>query len=188
MWPGKKKKKRAREPKTLTKGCFFLSQPRRRAWASWLSFLTTGRSVQALASRETGDPLSPHRLVLTVHPQAELATSHKCLSHEVKRLTEENQGLRAEQPPSSAPRGLEQDEGQEESLPGSLLVRRGTGPSSPRTAKHWPGATGVGDAPRLLCISCVTMANSLNFSKAWFPPLPSGTTPPSQHQHREKMS
>ncbi|XP_026982307.1 rab GTPase-binding effector protein 2 isoform X2 [Sagmatias obliquidens] len=101
-----------------------LQMPRRRAWASWLSFLTTGRSVQALASRETGDPLSPHRLVLTVHPQAELATSHKCLSHEVKRLTEENQGLRAEQPPSSAPRGLEQDEGQEESLPGSLLELR----------------------------------------------------------------
>ncbi|XP_059980173.1 rab GTPase-binding effector protein 2 isoform X2 [Lagenorhynchus albirostris] len=55
---------------------------------------------------------------------AELATSHKCLSHEVKRLTEENQGLRAEQPPSSAPWGLEQDEGQEESLPGSLLELR----------------------------------------------------------------
>ncbi|XP_067562373.1 rab GTPase-binding effector protein 2 isoform X5 [Pseudorca crassidens] len=55
---------------------------------------------------------------------AELATSHKCLSHEVKRLTEENQGLRAEQPPSSVPRGLEQDEGQEESLPGSLLELR----------------------------------------------------------------
>nr|XP_020765247.1 rab GTPase-binding effector protein 2 [Odocoileus virginianus texanus] len=60
---------------------------------------------------------------------AELATSHKCLSHEVKRLTEENQGLRAEQLPSSAPRGLEQDEGGEESLPSSLpelqqLVRR----------------------------------------------------------------
>nr|KAF6490761.1 rabaptin, RAB GTPase binding effector protein 2 [Molossus molossus] len=51
---------------------------------------------------------------------AELATSHKCLSHEVKRLTEENQGLRAEQPPSSAPRALEQDEGQEESLPSSV--------------------------------------------------------------------
>nr|XP_030727494.1 rab GTPase-binding effector protein 2 isoform X2 [Globicephala melas] len=101
-----------------------LQMPRRRAWASWLSFLTTGRSVQALASRETGDPLSPYRLVLTVHPQAELATSHKCLSHEVKRLTEENQGLRAEQPPSSVPRGLEQDEGQEESLPGSLLELR----------------------------------------------------------------
>ncbi|XP_059976049.1 rab GTPase-binding effector protein 2 isoform X3 [Mesoplodon densirostris] len=55
---------------------------------------------------------------------AELATSHKCLSHEVKRLTEENQGLRAEQLPSSAPRSLEQDEGQEESLPGSLLELR----------------------------------------------------------------
>ncbi|XP_066239281.1 rab GTPase-binding effector protein 2 [Saccopteryx leptura] len=60
---------------------------------------------------------------------AELATSHKCLSHEVKRLTEENQGLRAEQPSSSAPQALEQDEGQEESLPTSVqelqqLVRR----------------------------------------------------------------
>ncbi|KAK2488543.1 hypothetical protein MC885_000862, partial [Smutsia gigantea] len=48
---------------------------------------------------------------------AELATSHKCLSHEVKRLTEENQGLRAEQPPSSGLWGLEPDEGQEEPLP-----------------------------------------------------------------------
>lgn len=60
---------------------------------------------------------------------AELANSHKCLSHEVKRLTEENQGLRAEQPSSSVPRVLEQDEGWEELLPSSLpelqqLVRR----------------------------------------------------------------
>uniref|UniRef100_A0A671G3U1 Rab GTPase-binding effector protein 2 n=1 Tax=Rhinolophus ferrumequinum TaxID=59479 RepID=A0A671G3U1_RHIFE len=47
---------------------------------------------------------------------AELATSHKCLSHEVKRLTEENQGLRAEQPPSPAPWVPEQ----EESLPSSI--------------------------------------------------------------------
>ncbi|XP_045704797.1 rab GTPase-binding effector protein 2 isoform X5 [Phyllostomus hastatus] len=52
---------------------------------------------------------------------AELATSHKCLSHEVKRLTEENQGLRAEQPPPAAPRVLEQDAGQEEALPSSVL-------------------------------------------------------------------
>uniref|UniRef100_A0A8D1RTV8 Rab GTPase-binding effector protein 2 n=1 Tax=Sus scrofa TaxID=9823 RepID=A0A8D1RTV8_PIG len=52
--------------------------------------------------------------------RAELATSHKCLRHEVKRLTEENQGLRAEQPPSLAARGLEPDEGQEETLPKSL--------------------------------------------------------------------
>uniref|UniRef100_K9ILE0 Rab GTPase-binding effector protein 2 n=1 Tax=Desmodus rotundus TaxID=9430 RepID=K9ILE0_DESRO len=51
---------------------------------------------------------------------AELATSHKCLSHEVKRLTEENQGLRAEQPPPAAPRVLEQDEGREEALPSSV--------------------------------------------------------------------
>lgn len=50
---------------------------------------------------------------------AELAASHKGLSHEVKRLTEENRGLRAEQPPSSAPRVLEQ-EGQEESMPSSV--------------------------------------------------------------------
>ncbi|KAM9584232.1 rab GTPase-binding effector protein 2 isoform 2-T2 [Trichechus inunguis] len=52
---------------------------------------------------------------------AELATSHKCLSHEVKRLTEENQGLRAEQPPSVAPRGLEQEDGKQEELPSSVL-------------------------------------------------------------------
>ncbi|KAK1344597.1 hypothetical protein QTO34_013294 [Cnephaeus nilssonii] len=50
---------------------------------------------------------------------AELASSHKCLRHEVKRLTEENQGLRAEQPQSPAPRVLEQ-EGQEESMPSSV--------------------------------------------------------------------
>ncbi|XP_070269561.1 rab GTPase-binding effector protein 2 isoform X1 [Myotis yumanensis] len=50
---------------------------------------------------------------------AELAASHKGLSHEVKRLTEENRGLRAEQPPSSAPRVLEL-EGQEESMPSSV--------------------------------------------------------------------
>ncbi|XP_069342847.1 rab GTPase-binding effector protein 2 [Eulemur rufifrons] len=60
---------------------------------------------------------------------AELVTSHKCLHHEVKRLNEENQGLRAEQPPSSAPPGLEQDKDEEESLPSlvpelQLLVRR----------------------------------------------------------------
>ncbi|KAM5198072.1 rab GTPase-binding effector protein 2 isoform 1-T1 [Hipposideros larvatus] len=54
---------------------------------------------------------------------AELATSHKCLSHEVKRLTEENQGLRAEQLPCPASWGLEQEE---ESLPSSI--------SSP---SHW---------------------------------------------------
>ncbi|MBZ3884069.1 Rab GTPase-binding effector protein 2 [Sciurus carolinensis] len=51
---------------------------------------------------------------------AELATSHKCLHHEVKRLNEENQGLRAEHLPSSAPQGLEQLEGKEESLPSSV--------------------------------------------------------------------
>ncbi|XP_004615993.2 rab GTPase-binding effector protein 2 isoform X2 [Sorex araneus] len=60
---------------------------------------------------------------------AELATSHKCLSQEVKRLTEENQGLRAEQPPPLGPPRLEQDEGPETTLPSTVqelqqLVRR----------------------------------------------------------------
>lgn len=50
---------------------------------------------------------------------AELATSHKCLHHEVKRLNEENQGLRAEHLPSSVPQSLEQLEGEDESLPSS---------------------------------------------------------------------
>ncbi|XP_006105427.1 rab GTPase-binding effector protein 2 [Myotis lucifugus] len=50
---------------------------------------------------------------------AELAASHKGLSHEVKRLTEENRGLRAEQPLSSAP-GVLELEGQEESMPSSV--------------------------------------------------------------------
>lgn len=59
---------------------------------------------------------------------AELATSHKCLSQEVKRLNEENQGLRAEQLPPSVLQGPEQREDQDEALPGSiqelhLLVR-----------------------------------------------------------------
>lgn len=58
---------------------------------------------------------------------AELATSHKCLSQEVKRLNEENQGLRAEQQPSAL-QSPEQREDQDEALPGSiqelhLLVR-----------------------------------------------------------------
>ncbi|XP_015346696.1 rab GTPase-binding effector protein 2 isoform X1 [Marmota marmota marmota] len=51
---------------------------------------------------------------------AELATSHKCLHQEVKRLNEENQGLRAEHLPSSAPQSLEQLEGEDESLPSSM--------------------------------------------------------------------
>ncbi|XP_004622968.1 rab GTPase-binding effector protein 2 isoform X2 [Octodon degus] len=51
---------------------------------------------------------------------AELATSHKCLRHEVKRLNEENQGLRAEQLPPAAAQGQEQLEGEEEQLPGSV--------------------------------------------------------------------
>uniref|UniRef100_A0A8C9PHH7 Rab GTPase-binding effector protein 2 n=1 Tax=Spermophilus dauricus TaxID=99837 RepID=A0A8C9PHH7_SPEDA len=55
---------------------------------------------------------------------AELATSHKCLHHEVKRLNEENQGLRAEHLPSSVPQSLEQLEGEDESLPSSTQVSR----------------------------------------------------------------
>ncbi|XP_030655121.1 rab GTPase-binding effector protein 2 [Nomascus leucogenys] len=60
---------------------------------------------------------------------AELVTTHKCLHHEVKRLNEENQGLRAEQLPSSAPQGPQQEQGEEESLPSSVpelqqLLRR----------------------------------------------------------------
>ncbi|XP_052055403.1 rab GTPase-binding effector protein 2 isoform X1 [Apodemus sylvaticus] len=51
---------------------------------------------------------------------AELATSHKCLSQEVKRLNEENQGLRAEQLPPSALQGPGQWEDQDEALPGSV--------------------------------------------------------------------
>ncbi|XP_063082804.1 rab GTPase-binding effector protein 2 isoform X2 [Cavia porcellus] len=51
---------------------------------------------------------------------AELATSHKCLRHEVKRLNEENQGLRAEQPPPAAPQGQERLEGEKEVLPSSV--------------------------------------------------------------------
>lgn len=51
---------------------------------------------------------------------AELATSHKCLSQEVKRLNEENRGLRAEQLPSSALQGSEHREDQDEALPSSI--------------------------------------------------------------------
>ncbi|KFO33550.1 Rab GTPase-binding effector protein 2 [Fukomys damarensis] len=55
---------------------------------------------------------------------AELATSHKCLHHEVKRLTEENQGLRAEQLP--ALQGQEQQAGEEAALPGSVQAELAT--------------------------------------------------------------
>jgi hypothetical protein len=61
-------------------------------------------------------------LVPMVHPQAELASSHKCLRREVKRLNEENQDLRAEQLPSATPQGSEQYQGKEETLPGSVQV------------------------------------------------------------------
>ncbi|XP_008822187.1 rab GTPase-binding effector protein 2 isoform X2 [Nannospalax galili] len=49
---------------------------------------------------------------------AELATSHKCLCHEVKRLNEENQGLRAEQLP--AIQGPQQHKVEDEALPNSV--------------------------------------------------------------------
>ncbi|XP_051001174.1 rab GTPase-binding effector protein 2 isoform X2 [Acomys russatus] len=51
---------------------------------------------------------------------AELATSHKCLHHEVKRLNEENQGLRAEQLPPSTLQGPRQWEDKGEALPNSV--------------------------------------------------------------------
>lgn len=48
----------------------------------------------------------------------ELAASHKCLSHEVKQLSEENQGLRAEQLPAlQAP---QQHQVEDEALPSSV--------------------------------------------------------------------
>lgn len=91
-------------------------------WVFWLSAMS-GRRFRVWPHRGLETSCPPPHLMLTVYPQAELATSHKCLSHEVKRLTEENRGLRAEQLPSSAPRGLEQDESQEELLPSSVPVR-----------------------------------------------------------------
>lgn len=112
-----------------------------------------------MASQGTETPCPPHFPELTLHPQAELAASHKCLSREVKRLTEENQGLRAEQPPPAAPRVLEQDAGQEEALPSSVPVRavqalRAQGSPcwcfSSHTEKLWPGTMGLGDRSRLL--------------------------------------
>ena len=142
-------------------------------WASWF-FQYLGGGLRVWPHRRCR---SPHCLVLTVHPQAELATSQKCLSQEVKRLTEENQGLRAEQPPSSAPRGLEQDEGGEESLPSSLPVR------GVRALPFHPQQnTGLGPwdsgPDPACCISCITTVNSCGFAKTQFPPLQNGTTTP----------
>uniref|UniRef100_H0WV44 Rab GTPase-binding effector protein 2 n=1 Tax=Otolemur garnettii TaxID=30611 RepID=H0WV44_OTOGA len=90
----------------------------------WLKWLRRQPHTPELAGLNTAQA---HQTTMTA--AAELVTSHKCLRHEVKRLNEENQGLRAEQPPSSAPQGLEQDEGEEESLPTVVpelqqLVRR----------------------------------------------------------------
>ncbi|XP_045704794.1 rab GTPase-binding effector protein 2 isoform X2 [Phyllostomus hastatus] len=96
-----------------------LQMQRRGVGAFWLSaHLEEGSGFGLTGDRDTCPPHFPEP---TLHTQAELATSHKCLSHEVKRLTEENQGLRAEQPPPAAPRVLEQDAGQEEALPSSVL-------------------------------------------------------------------
>lgn len=88
---------------------------------------------------------------------AELATSHKCLHHEVKRLTEENQGLRAEQLP--ALQGQEQQAGEEEALPGSVqelqqLVRR------TRQEAHVRQQAQVHEAERLR-IEIVTLREAL---------------------------
>lgn len=46
---------------------------------------------------------------------------------------------------------------------------------------------GLGDRSRLLCSHGVTLADSLDFSKAVSPPE-NGTTPPRLHGHEEKMS
>ncbi|XP_027952727.1 LOW QUALITY PROTEIN: rab GTPase-binding effector protein 2-like [Eumetopias jubatus] len=123
---------------------------------------------------------------------AELATSHKGLSHKVKRLTEENQGLRAEQPPSSAPQGLEQEGGHEESLPSSVPVRgvwvvrtwgRPTGPCPAHTAK----ALGLRPGPLGADLGCCVFAAS-PWPTPLTPRLRNGSTPPSQPWREEKMS
>ncbi|XP_003795903.1 rab GTPase-binding effector protein 2 [Otolemur garnettii] len=94
------------------------------------SLVSTGTLVpEGIYLPPPGYQLVPDTQWEQLQVEAELVTSHKCLRHEVKRLNEENQGLRAEQPPSSAPQGLEQDEGEEESLPTVVpelqqLVRR----------------------------------------------------------------
>ncbi|ERE78751.1 rab GTPase-binding effector protein 2 [Cricetulus griseus] len=89
------------------------------------AFNLTAWEVEAGRTRDTGHS---NCLVLWYVLQAELATSHKCLHNEVKRLNEENQGLRAEQLPSSTLQGPEQWENEGEALPCSiqelhLLVR-----------------------------------------------------------------
>ncbi|XP_036158959.1 rab GTPase-binding effector protein 2 isoform X3 [Myotis myotis] len=84
------------------------------------SLVSTGTLVpEGIYLPPPGYQLVPDTQWEQLQMEAELAASHKGLSHEVKRLTEENRGLRAEQPPSSAPRVLEQ-EGQEEALPSSV--------------------------------------------------------------------
>lgn len=125
----------------------------------------------------------PYCLVLIVRPQAELAASHKCLSHEVKRLTEENQGLRAEQLPSSARRGLEQDEGQEASLPSSVPVRGVWALSLGTTLSVLPfctqqsidlGPLDSGADPGCCVLAVSPQPTQLDFSKAQFPHLKMG--------------
>ena len=124
-------------------------------------FLSVSKSGDGIGvwPRRGWKHLAPPCPELTLRTQAELATSHKCLSHEVKRLTEENQGLRAEQPPPAAPRVLEQDEGREEALPSSVPVRAVPAlraRCSPCwrflfiTEKLWPGTMGLGGRSRLL--------------------------------------
>lgn len=115
-------------------------------------------------SRELDTPPSSLPCI-RVCPQAELATSHKCLHQEVKRLNEENQGLRAEHLPPSAPQGLEQHEGEDESLPSSVQVSRVWAPRAlgpacgpflsrqSRTSAWDP--KGTGDRPWLLCLAAL---------------------------------
>nr|XP_020862548.1 rab GTPase-binding effector protein 2 isoform X4 [Phascolarctos cinereus] len=56
------------------------------------------------------------------HQMAELAASHKRVCYEIKRLNEENQGLRCRQPLSLGPQAREQEQGEEElPLPTSAL-------------------------------------------------------------------
>ncbi|KAG3255510.1 rab GTPase-binding effector protein 2-like, partial [Ictidomys tridecemlineatus] len=90
-------------------------QGNRRVSRAWSQSQAVRGRLPASAHQEPACPPHCH-----VCPQAELATSHKCLHHEVKRLNEENQGLRAEHLPSSVPQSLEQLEGEDESLPSSV--------------------------------------------------------------------
>ncbi|XP_064151860.1 rab GTPase-binding effector protein 2 isoform X5 [Loxodonta africana] len=108
------------------------------------SLVSTGTLVpEGIYLPPPGYQLVPDNQWEQLQTEAELATSHKCLSHKVKRLNEENQGLRAEQSPSAAPRGLEQEDGKQEALPSSVpelqqLVRytRQEARASQQTREH----------------------------------------------------